>query len=208
MDLSEITLKDLIDAIAEGVAEKLGGAAPKRGGPASETSPPDVDDGESDDAPTGDAPAEEVTPDDEDLVTEAQLKFVDENFEKKSVEEMRTELSDFYESYGDEPDEIAKEVAELKGKELTNAYKDYLARLVIHGDDGEIEDFLQDWEEPYRATRVYGGEEKFVWVKAGLTLTDDEASEAGLGSADPAEVEEEPTKKPPARTRKPKGRKK
>ena len=212
MEISDITLKDLIDAIADAVVDRLGGAAPapkKRGGAATETTPPSVDDGDSDDAPTGDAPAEEVTPDDdEDLVTEAQLKFVDENFEKKSAEDMRTELAEFYESYGDSPEDIAKEVAELKGKELNNSYKDYLARLVTHGDDGEVEDFLQEWEEPYRAVRIYSGEEKWCWVKAGLTFTDDEASEAGLGDVDPSSVEEEKPKTPPKRTRKPKGGKK
>lgn len=216
MDISDTTLDDLLELLADKIAARLNGGTvtAKSGGAAPETTPPAVDDGSADDAPTGDSPADEVEPSeddgeaDEDLVTQEQLKFVDDNFDKKSAEEMRTELAEFYESYGDKPEDVAKEIADLKGKELTNSYKDYLARLVMHTDDGEIDDFLQDWEEPYRAERLYGGEKKFVWVKGGLTLTEDEAEAADLGDPTPAEDEPEPERKPPSRTRKPKGRKK
>ncbi|MBD3261640.1 MAG: hypothetical protein GF334_08175 [Candidatus Altiarchaeales archaeon] len=210
MDLSKITLEDLVEVLADAIAARLGGDS---GGPASETVPRQVDDGDGDESPNEDNPADEVEPGDEeeddegdeDLVTEEQLTFVDENFEKKSAEEMRTELAEFYEAFGDDPEDIANEVSSLKGKALTSAYKDYLARLVTENTDGEIEDFLSDWEEPYRATRLNNGEEELCWVKAGLTLTEDEVKEAGL--PDPAEKPKPAKKKAAGRKKKAAGKK-
>lgn len=199
---------------AEGLLVK-GSAA---GGPPKETIPADTDD-----EPTGTAPKskraskakpapepepeppedddadEDEDEDTDDLVTASALEFVSDTADEANEPDMRSELLDFYVAQGHDKDEISGTLADMDEDDLREAYKDYLARLLkVDAIDGEP-DFIEDFEEAYKSVRTFEGEEKLVWAKGGITLSDEEAEELGLG--DPAA----PAKKkgPVKRTKKP-----
>jgi hypothetical protein len=204
---AESLIDALAELIADKVAAKLGGTA---GGPPAETEPATTDDTPSgkkpsrkrkaDPAPEPEEPETEEEDEGEttDLVTEAQQEFVAETAADTAIEECRSELLDFHVDNGSDKDEVSATLADMDEEETRAAYADYLSRIVK--EDGDELAFIESFEEPYKAKRIFDGEEKLCWIVGGVTLSDDDVKERKLG---------DPEKKAPARrTRKAPAKKK
>jgi hypothetical protein len=203
----KITLElpqEAIQALASAIAEAMGGATPSDGRPelTAAATPPSVQDKKKPtktEAPPVEEPEDEPT---DDLVTDAQLESVKEAAADAELDDVRASLADYYISAGEEKKSVNSTISGMSEEDLRAAYADYLARLLPDDKDGE---FCEDYETPYIATRVFGGEEVKKWVLGGLTLTDEQVEEKELG--DPNETK----KKGPAlpkRTPKPGAKKK
>lgn len=206
-DLTEL-VEALADLIAEKVAERLGSEPP------AQTQTPPIDDGEPEPEPKAkrsrkrkadpepEPPEEQEDDEDEeeedttDLVTQAQLDFVQENVEETDTADMTSELLEFYVECGQSKKEVSSILADMSDDDITAAYSDYLARLVKE-EDGEL-DFITEEDEYYKASRTNDGEESLHWISGGQTLSEEEVEEAGLGDPNA-----KPKKGPAKRTRTP-----
>ena len=197
---------------AEGLI--ISAATPQKGGkPPKETVPATTDD-----EPTGTAPErkratkakkpepepepeedeeedEDEDEDTDDLTTEEQRALVEDTVTEASEDDIRSELLDYYVAQGHEKDEISGTLADMSEEELRMAYTDYCARLLTTDEDGGF-DFIDDFEAPYKATRIFEGEEKLVWARGAVTLSEEEVEAEDLG--DPNETKKK-KKAPPAR---------
>lgn len=207
LDLSTITLADLADAIADAIVAKTGGSQPP-----AETTPAETNDAPSRTPRPGKGakkeeppPAEQPAADDEgDKVTDEQVEFVQENMQpsvdEKDLDEIKSELTDYYVALGNEKKEVAKTISATKEKALREDYAEYAARLVSEA-DGKM-DFLSDFDTPYPATRINPeGDAIACWIKGGVTLDDAAIKEADLGDAEAAMQAQKkgPAKKTPGK---------
>lgn len=203
--MTDITtlVESLADLIATKVAAKLNGGDVTPAAPAQTVVPPANDKSSKAKPPAKAKPAAEPEPepaaeepaaeeagagDDTDLVTDAQKKFVADTVAQAEIENIKSELLDYFVSQGNAKEEIASTLAGMSEEELRGAYTDYTARLVIEKDDGELE-FTSSFTDAYKASRVSGGETKLHWVKGGVTLDEETCK---------AEKLADPNKKAPA----------
>jgi len=124
-------------------------------------------------------PAPEEPVSDTDLVTDEQQAFVAETVAAADIDEIKSQLLDYFVSQGNPKDEISSTLVQMDEAELRAAYADYTCRLVIEKDDGEME-FTPSFEDPYKASRISEGEQKLHWVKGGVTLSDEDVKAAKL----------------------------
>jgi hypothetical protein len=201
--MTDITtlVESLADLIATKVAEKMGGNVTPSA-PAATVVPPANDKSskakppakakpaaEPEPEPAAEEPAAEEQPaDDSDLVTDAQKEFVADTVAQAEIENIKSELLDYFVSQGNAKEEIASTLAGMSEEELRAAYTDYTARLVIEKDGGEME-FTSSFTDAYKASRVSGGETKLHWIKGGVTLDEETCK---------AEKLADPNKKAPA----------
>ena len=190
----QITLSD--ESIAKLASALLGGSAPSV---TASTTPPAVADGKKKGAPKpapAPAPAAEEPAAEEpaaepttDLVTDAQKATAKDTADAADIDNIRSELSDYYIGQGSDKKEVQNAITAMGEPELREAYLDYLARLVM--EDGE---FTGDFETPYIAARVNDGVETKCWVKGGVTMSDEEVKAAKLAdpNAKPAAVKKGP----------------
>lgn len=122
------------------------------------------------------APEETTEAATSDLTTDAQREAVSSTVEAQSEADMRSQLSDYYTAAGMSKKDVQNTLAGLDSDTLKAEYTEYLARLIVD----ETTDFPEDMEKPYIATRIDDGNEVKHWVKAGLTLTEEECKEAEL----------------------------
>lgn len=203
----KITLElppEAIQALALAIAEAMGTATDGRPELTAAATPPAVQDKKKSAPAKAEEPPVEEAADEptDDLVTDAQLESVKDAANDTELDDVRSSLADYYISAGEDKKSVNSTISGMSEEDLRAAYADYLARLVVDDKDGA---FCEDYETPYIATRVFGGEEVKKWVVGGLTLTDEQVEEKELG--DPTETK----KKGPAlpkRTPKPGAKKK
>ncbi len=209
MDAEEM-IEGLADLIADKVAAKLAAAGITGGAPA-ETVPADTSDEPGGKAPSRKrkAPAktkkepepepeeeeEEEEEDTTDLVTGDQLEYVQETADEAEIEDIRSELLQFYVDQGNETEDISSTLADMSDEELRVAYADYLARLVC--EDGKTLEFIADFNKPYKASRVNDGETKLFWIAGGITLSEEDVKAKKLGDPNgkPKRTRKAPAKK-------------
>ena len=221
INLDDITLTSLVASLAAAVADELESRGiVGAGGPPETTLTPAVVDSPADDAEgtkssrkrksappkaeeaeeeEAEEEAEEVEEEDEeedvDLVPDALLaEAADAEEPTKTV--MKRELIDFHVSQGATKKDITSALSDLDPEELVAEYQDYLARLLALQDDGKTYEFIESFEEPYKAARINEGTESLFWIVGGVTLTDEEVEDQGLGDPNAA------PKKATKRTRK------
>jgi hypothetical protein len=196
-----ITVDD--ENLSKVIAALNGGAAPALTG---KSDPPPVSDGKpkgkatkpsaaapaapaEPEAPAAEEPAaeEEATTD---LVTEKQKEAATETAAQTELDDIRSQLTDYYVGQGSAKKEVQNAIAGMSEDELRAAYLDYLARLVVDA-TGE---FTADFETPYLAARINDGKEANAWIKGGVTLTEEQCAELKLA---------DPNAKAPAAPKKP-----
>ena len=216
--IAKLIAKEVVELLkADGL---LAATADSEGSPPEETIPEDTEDEPSqppprkrkskakEPEPEPEEPEDEDEDDEEetdDLVTEDALALVAETAEEAAETDMRSELLDFYTAQGHDKSEISATLADMEEEDLRESYADYLARLLkVESSIDDEPEFIEDFEEPYRTVRVFDDEPKLVWAKGGITLSDEEAVELGLG--DPAAKPK--AKRAPAKRTKTPGKKK